>query len=269
MAKLSLRTPGVDYYGQVVKESSASMIEGLLEQFLESAKVKHSTVYLAETKQDAVDYILSLVKDEASVISHSRTLNEIGIAKALKEKGNKVVFSEVDEFAADLLGVTDENLGKGVVWPKLTATDLAGIYKEIGLTPPAKLNDEDILGVIKAYTRKYFKDAPFGISGATALVAETGTIVIQDNECNARLGTNMPPVHILVVNLDKIVPKLEDAVAVLRADADAEYGTQIATYLSFIGGPSRTGDIEFYMCDGMHGPMEVHVVIVTDGKIKK
>src|SRR5262249_31108185 len=114
--------------------------------------------------------------------------------------------------------------------------------------------------------REKFIAASVGISGANMAIAETGTVVIVTNEGNADLTTTLPPVHIALFGMDKIVATLEDAVAVLRMLPRSGTGQVMTSYVNWITGPSRSADIEQSLTIGVHGPGELHCVILDNGR---
>jgi L-lactate utilization protein LutB len=266
MAEIDLRVPDIFYNAERVRKHSWSMIQDLLPQTIEALKIKSCQVCLASNAQKAQEYIFSIVGKNTVLKSKSSALEEIELKQALIAHGNTVIESEFDEFAGDLLKMKSKKAGLGFLWPKLTTNDFQFILKELGINKIENMSTDEISKLIKQYVRKYVSEAPIGITGAGAIVAETGTIVFQENECNSRLVSNMPPIHIVVAGIDKIVPTLEDAITVLKADA-RQFGQSIGNYISFVSGPSRTGDIEFFMCNGMHGPMEVHVVLLNNNRL--
>ena len=99
------------------------------------------------------------------------------------------------------------------------------------------------------------------------MAAETGTLVVIENEGNVRLCTSAPPVHIALVGMEKLVPTLADANKV--AEVTWRYaGYDIPSYVSLISGPSKTGDIEKVTTYGAHGPKELHVVFLDGGRTR-
>jgi L-lactate dehydrogenase complex protein LldG len=95
-----------------------------------------------------------------------------------------------------------------------------------------------------------------GITGAAAAVAETSTLMCVSSAAAARGATLIPPIHIALVEESRIVPDLFDLFAQLGADPD------LPAAMSLITGPSKTADIEGVLVTGVHGPGEVHIVIM-------
>ena len=95
--------------------------------------------------------------------------------------------------------------------------------------------------------------------------ADTGTLFLIENEGNIRLATSAPPVHIALIGMEKLVPTLGEAFKV--AEVTWRYANYaMPSYVSLISGPSKTGDIEKVTTYGAHGPRELHVVFLDDGR---
>lgn len=100
-------------------------------------------------------------------------------------------------------------------------------------------------------------DCDLGITAAQKGVAETGTLVLLSASERHRLTSLVPPVHVALLEAADILPGLGDALAATR-DASGK----LPTLVTFITGPSRTGDIELQLVIGVHGPKELHVVLL-------
>lgn len=123
----------------------------------------------------------------------------------------------------------------------------------IRVTIPA-MHDE-----YRAETIESIRDAEVGLTGADAAAATTGTLIVSTAPGKGRIPTILPPVHIAVLTLDQIVPRLEDWVAAERATGLTKM--RDSANVAFITGPSRTGDIEMSLILGVHGPGVLQVVV--------
>lgn len=103
-----------------------------------------------------------------------------------------------------------------------------------------------------------------GITGCFCAIAETATLVLLSGPDTPATVSLLPETHIAIVPASRIVPAMEDAWHLLRAEADG-----LPRAVNFISGPSRTGDIEQTMVLGAHGPYRVHVVLVKAGGEKR
>ncbi len=106
--------------------------------------------------------------------------------------------------------------------------------------------------------REKFLKADLGISGANFMVAETGTLVLVTNEGNGRMCTTLPDVHIAIAGIDKIIPDWDALGVMFKLLARSATGQKLSTYTSFITGPKKS--------DAEHGPKELHLVILDNGR---
>lgn len=103
------------------------------------------------------------------------------------------------------------------------------------------------------------ESAGVGLTGADAAAATTGTLILSTGEGKSRIPTVLPPVHIAVITLDQILPRIEDWLARERAAGGPALNE--SANVCFISGPSRTADIEKQLVLGVHGPRRVQVVV--------
>ena len=111
------------------------------------------------------------------------------------------------------------------------------------------------------YFRSVAEVADVGITGCDFAVAETGTIVVIPKSGVSRLVSLTPPVYIAIVWQGQVLRSLDELFAVRRYQTinGLENG-----YMNLISGPSRSGDIENIMIQGVHGPGEVHLILIDD-----
>jgi len=98
-------------------------------------------------------------------------------------------------------------------------------------------------------------EADVGVTGVDVAVAETGTLVLSWGSGRRRSTPLVPPVHVALVPLHRLVATFADAIEVLAAMNPAPSGMQLVT------GPSQSADIEMKLVKGVHGPGQVHVVL--------
>lgn len=103
--------------------------------------------------------------------------------------------------------------------------------------------------------------AGLGITGADYAVAETGSVVVVPRKGLSRLVSVVPAIHVALVRPQEVVETLDD-VFLLRRLEYYRNGGDMGSYLNFITGPSRTADIEQTLVVGVHGPKEVHLVLL-------
>ncbi len=98
--------------------------------------------------------------------------------------------------------------------------------------------------------------ADVGVTSADFALADTGTLVMISSREEARMISLLPPVHVAVVPLERILTGLDELLTRLPQPAEQ------TSSMVLITGPSRTADIEQILVRGVHGPGEIHVVVV-------
>jgi len=97
-----------------------------------------------------------------------------------------------------------------------------------------------------------------GITCCECLVAQTGSILVASSTCGGRALSILPHAHVVIATIDQLLPTLAEALDGARQ----RHGGRLPSMLSFITGPSRTGDIERILVLGAHGPKELFVILV-------
>ena len=97
-----------------------------------------------------------------------------------------------------------------------------------------------------------------GISECDALVAQTGSVLVSTRSSGGRALSVLPPHHLVLARRDQLLADLPEAFAFLKA----KYGSNYPSFISFITGPSRTGDIERILVLGAHGPRKLTILCV-------
>ena len=112
---------------------------------------------------------------------------------------------------------------------------------------------EELRGTIAA--------AGMGITGADYAIAETGSVIVMPRKGLSRLVSLVPPIHVALVRPDDLIESLDDLMLFRRLEYHRNDG-DMGSYLNFITGPSRTADIEQTIVVGVHGPKEVHLILL-------
>jgi len=245
------------------KEEVLTHLDEMIEKFSAAARTMGVTVHLAETVQQGQKILGEIVGSKKLIVKgKSITSEELDLNTFLEETGNEIHETDLGEFIVQLLhGKPMHLLAPAVNVPKERVAQLFSELAGRELPPdPAELTR-----FARDFLREKFFRADIGMSGANAITADTGSIFLIENEGNIRFATNAPPVHIAVVGLEKILPTLADGT--LLVEVVSRYaGYYAPSYVSIISGPSKTGDIEKVTIWGVHGPREVHVILLDNGR---
>ena len=122
--------------------------------------------------------------------------------------------------------------------------------------------DDTIINQRRLELREQVIQADLGVTGVDYALADTGTCVLAPRKGVSRLVSLLPPVHVAVVEKGQVLETVDDLLAIQRLEY-LEKG-DIGSYMSLISGPSRTGDIEQTITVGIHGPKEVHLVLIGE-----
>jgi L-lactate dehydrogenase complex protein LldG len=137
--------------------------------------------------------------------------------------------------------------------PVLKTLDLEARLKQSGKTVIAWPGDSNQL----ADYQGQLMTADVGITGVSYALADTGTLVLLVSDVEGRLASLLPPVHVAVITADQIVADLSRLISELPPPPSG-------SCITFITGPSRTADIELTLTVGVHGPKELHVVMLAE-----
>lgn len=252
---------------KAIRDECLQKLPQLIQKFTDQAQKSGSQVHLASTPEEAlssIEKILEEKKAQLIVKSKSMVSEEIHLNPYLQKKGYRVVETDLGERIIQLAKEKPSHITAPALHK--TKEEIARLFsrhfhKEI---PP---DSREIVKQVREEMRGVFVKADVGISGANFAVAESGTLVIISNEGNARLVTSLPPVHIALVTTEKMVENLEQTTALIKALILASSGEKMTSYVSYITGPSRTTDIEKESVTGVHGPQEVHIIILDNGRL--
>ncbi|NIO49203.1 MAG: hypothetical protein GTN73_07185 [Candidatus Aminicenantes bacterium] len=262
--------PWEDYKekAKVIREECIKQLPQLIKKFTKEATKAGAQVYEASAPHDALSLIEKILRQkQAKLIVKSKSMvsEEIQLNSFLQKKGYKIVETDLGEWIIQLAKEKPSHITAPALHK--TKEEIAELLsRHLGKAVPP--DPKKIVQLAREEMRKYFMEADIGISGANLAVAESGTLVIISNEGNARLATSLPPVHIALVTTEKFVETLEQAITLSRALILASSGLKMTSYVSFITGPSRTTDIEKELVVGVHGPQELHIIILDNGRLR-
>jgi L-lactate dehydrogenase complex protein LldG len=146
---------------------------------------------------------------------------------------------------------------------------ITGLFEDEGITDTPGhyalwaidgINAPDMAGVKTTFDPEMANQSSVGVTMAEWGIAETGTVAHNATSIQSRLASTLSELHVVILNSQNIVPDLESMFEILDPD--------VAPYLAFITGPSRTADIERVLTIGVHGPKRL-VIILVDGTDEK
>lgn len=244
-----------------IKRSAAGRMEELADRFTQNMLSRGATVYRAGNAQEARDYILNLAMARGVkkiVKSKSMASEEIHLNEYLNEKGLESVETDLGEWILQLSGQKPSHMVMPAI--HMTRGEVADVFSE-EMNRQLSSDIPILVRVAREQLRRKFLEADMGISGANIAVAETGTLVITTNEGNGRLTTTLPPIHVAIVGLEKLVEKFADVEPILEALPRSATGQKITSYVTMITGPTPMVD-----ADGHVKRKELHIVLLDNGR---
>ena len=192
---------------RAIKDEVLLHLDRYLEEFVRNAEECGAKVHWARDAAEANTIICRLTLERGArnvVKSKSMTTEEIHLNAALESAGMQVVETDLGEYIIQLAGETPSHIIAPAI-PK-TKRQIAELFTtELGMPPTDDV--AQLTSTARATLRERFATADVGISGVNFGIAETGTIVIVENEGNIRMTTSLPRTHIAVMGIEKLLPR--------------------------------------------------------------
>jgi L-lactate dehydrogenase complex protein LldF len=241
-----------------IKEHTLAHLDQYLEQLEASVLKLGGKVHWAATADDARRIIVDIAKQagcKRAVKSKSMTSEEVHLNPALEQAGIEVTETDFGEYILQVAGERPSHLVAPAVHH--TRESVARVLSK-HLKEDLPDDPKSLAMAGRRVLREKFRQADLGITGANFAVAETGTIVLVTNEGNGRLTTTVPRVHVAIMGIEKVIPRLTDLPVFLKLLARAATGQTLSVYTTIITGPSQTDDLD--------GPSEFHLVLLDNGR---
>ncbi len=241
------------------KDEAAANLDSLFAQFKAEAEKRGAKVHLARTAHEANEIIGRIAEEEdckTVVKSKSMTAEETLLNHHLEDIGLEVTETDLGEWIIQLRHEGPSHMVMPAI--HLSRHQVSDLFTDV----TGSKQDDDIQKLVKVARRELrqkYVNADMGISGGNFAVAETGSIGLVTNEGNARLVTTLPKVHVALMGLDKLTPKLHDALRVLKALPRNATGQAITSYVTWITGSNECAAAE-------DNRKKVHFVFLDNGR---
>lgn len=244
-------------YARAAKVEALSDLGGYLEQLESAVETNGGRVIWAETARQAVEFILDLAHGRELrrvVKSKSMLGEEIGLNRAL-EQWLEVVETDLGEYIVQLLDQRPSHIVAPAL--HLSRRQVAELFEDkFEMRPGGDV--EEITATARTVLRRHFLRAHLGITGVNFGVAETGTLVVVENEGNARLTLSAPPFHVAIMGIEKVIPRMTDLSVFLKLLTRSATGQKITSYVNLVQGARREEERD--------GPREFYLILVDNGR---
>jgi L-lactate dehydrogenase complex protein LldF len=227
----------------------------VIEEFKKRAAKANAIVFEATNAGATSDYVFELVQKhnvKQVVKAKSALFEKLDLRKQLEKAGLEVKETDVESWIAQLAGEK----------PHVTIEEVATLISKAS----GEEVNPDPLALIKAARRELrqlYLDADLGISEADLAIAESGSVVVMENEGNGRLVSLLPRIHLTIVNTENLVSTVKDATSRIKSRRQSATVPGDPRYVTYISGRSSTGDIPKARGIRAQGPEEEYILIVN------
>ncbi|WP_321421947.1 LUD domain-containing protein [uncultured Methanobacterium sp.] len=248
-----------------IRKNSISNLEELKITAKKSLEENGVEVIFAEDANMTLKEIYKIIKNESIVAkSKSNTLNEIGMGNFLKNKGIELIETDVGDRIIQLYGENGFSSHPTGPASHLNIDKIAQIVSE-HFGEDVKSEPRAILDMIKKEILDKLEMCNVGITGANALAAEDGSVVMVHNEGNISL-VSMKDIHIIVVGIDKLVKTIEEGISIAKLETMYATGSKVPSSINVLSSPSKTADIEKTIIRDMYGSKRMVVIFLDNGR---
>lgn len=222
-----------------VKAYTLAHLDELLAQFTENLSRKGVTVLWARDAHEANQIVLDIAEKhhvKTVVKGKSMVSEEMELNRAFASRGITALETDLGEFIVQLSGKRPTH----IVTPAthLSAKEVGDLFAEkLGIE---KTSEHEALTMIaRKHLRKQFIEADMGMSGINFGIADTGSFCLVENEGNIGLSTTCPKVHVALMGIEKILPKLDDLPLFLNMLPRMATGQKLTSYTHLFNGPTE------------------------------
>lgn len=242
-----------------IRQYSLSHLSELLVQLEKNCLANGIHVHWAETAQEANSIFLSIAKSHQAkniVKGKSMATEEIELNHFMARYDIRCLESDMGEFIVQL----DDDKPSHIIMPAIhkNVEQINDTFNEHLLDFQPTDDVSKLIQVGRECLRKEFESADIGVSGVNFAIADVGALCLVENEGNGRMSTTVPPVHIALMGIEKVVEQLTDVPPLYSALTRSATGQKVTTYLNIISGPKAKDDID--------GPDEVHLILLDNGR---
>ncbi|HEY5973929.1 MAG TPA: LutB/LldF family L-lactate oxidation iron-sulfur protein [Geobacteraceae bacterium] len=254
---------GIDF-AALREKASAIRLEVLdnlpayVERFTAQATKAGATVHRAADGASANAIIAGILRsNRVRMVAKGKSMvsEETHLNAHLEQEGFEVVETDLGEYIIQLEGETPSHIIVPAIHKdrrqvgRLFADRLGVDYSE---------DPQVLTKIARRALREKFLTADAGISGANFAIAESGSLVIFTNEGNGRMVTTVPPLHIAILSIEKMLPSLTDLPTFMRLLPRSATGQMLTSYVSILTGTRKGEDAT--------GAKELHIVLLDNGR---
>jgi L-lactate dehydrogenase complex protein LldF len=244
--------------GRQIRLHTIANLDYYLNEFANNARANGVHVHFAKSAADAVKLTLDIAKRKSAktvVKSKSMVTEELHLNHALEEIGIEAIESDLGEYIIQLAGEAPSHIIIPAIHKnRYQIAELLSADAGYHLEPDTTI----LAGYVRKRLRETFLESDIGMTGCNFAIAETGSMVLFENEGNARMVTTIPKTQITLMGMERIIPSWEDLEVMATLLPRSATGQKLTVYMSGITGPRRDADAD--------GPDDMHIIIVDNGR---
>ena len=221
---------------QRIKSYAVANLDKLLVEFEQKITARGATVLWAKDAAEANQHMLNIAREhnvKSVVKSKSMVTEEMELNHVLEDAGIRAVETDLGEYIVQLAQQRPVHIVTPAI--HLSAADVGRLFAE-KLGEPFSEEHRSLTDIARRHLREEYLLADMGVSGCNFAVADTGTMVVVENEGNAGLSTATPPVHVAVIGIEKMLPSIEYLPQFLNLLPRSGTGQKLTTYTHLIHG---------------------------------
>jgi L-lactate dehydrogenase complex protein LldF len=241
-----------------IKADVIAHLDEYLSRFITQVTHNGIRVHRAADEKEAIRIFLEIAREhDARLVAKSKSMvsEEINFDHALEPSGLQVIETDLGEYIVQLRGERPSHIITPAV--HLTRAQVGQLFHE-KLGTPYTEDIPEMVATARRVLRQVFLTADIGVSGVNFGVVDTGTLCLVTNEGNGRMVTTLPPVHVALMGIERIIPSLDDLALFLSLLPRSATGQKLSAYTSLIHSPKRFEDVD--------GPQERHLILVDNGR---
>ncbi len=245
---------------RAVKAHAIASLATLLPQLEQRFTANGGVVHWAGDAAEACAIVLDIATRAGVrlvVKGKSMVSEEIGLNAALAAADVEAVETDLGEYIVQLAGEPPSHIITPAI--HLSQDDVADLFMR-RLGEPRHATAEALTAAARRILRTKFRAAGMGITGVNFASAESGALVVVENEGNGRMALTLPRIHVALMGIEKVVARDEDLAPMLELLPRSATGQSLTSYVSLVTGPRRP--------DEMDGPDEVHLVVLDNGRTR-
>ncbi|MFC2028318.1 LutB/LldF family L-lactate oxidation iron-sulfur protein [Chloroflexota bacterium] len=235
-------------------------LDEYLSVFIQKVEKNGIHVHRARDAEEAMEIFLEIArKHDASLVAKSKSMvsEEINFNHVLEAEGLRAIETDLGEYIVQLRGERPSHIITPAV--HLRRHEVGALFHE-KLGVPYTEEIPILTDTARKILRNVFLEADIGLSGVNFGVMSTGTLCLVTNEGNGRMVTTVPPVHVALMGMERLLPDMEALALFLSLLPRSATAQKMTVYTNLINKPRQEKEIE--------GPQERHLILLDNGRMR-